>query len=78
MPPLQVNRVVLKVDIPQEHHFSVIGKKGDNQRAVMSSTGTYHFHFPLGISCDVNCIAQRLPYQPLHDVHQDCTPSPLL
>ena len=38
-------RVTLKVDLPQEHHFFVIGRKGENMKQVMSLTGC-HIHFP--------------------------------
>lgn len=41
----KANRVSLKVDIPQEHHFSIIGKKGENMKLLMSATGC-HVHFP--------------------------------
>eukprot|EP00051_Salpingoeca_urceolata_P012773 m.158322 g.158322 ORF g.158322 m.158322 type:complete len:826 (+) comp17599_c0_seq1:560-3037(+) len=41
----KANRVSLKVDIPHEHHFFVIGRKGENMKRVMSGTGC-HIHFP--------------------------------
>jgi hypothetical protein len=39
------NRVTLRVEIPQELHFTVIGKKGENTKSIMGSTGC-HVHFP--------------------------------
>eukprot|EP00039_Didymoeca_costata_P011748 m.166331 g.166331 ORF g.166331 m.166331 type:complete len:799 (+) comp15276_c0_seq3:279-2675(+) len=41
----KVNRICLKVEVPNEHHYAIIGRKGENQRAIMSVTGC-HIHFP--------------------------------
>jgi len=42
---VRANRVTLRVNVPHEHHFFVIGKKGANMKRVMSLTGC-HVHFP--------------------------------
>lgn len=39
------NRVTLKIEMPQEHHFFVIGKKGEHMKDIMGATGC-HVHFP--------------------------------
>ena len=39
------NRITLKLDIPHELHFAIIGKRGEHQRSIMSQTGC-HIHFP--------------------------------
>jgi len=39
------NRVTLKVDVPKDLHFYVIGKRGENIKEVMASSGC-HIHFP--------------------------------
>ena len=39
------NRVTLMVDVPREHHYAVLGRKGEHQRSIMTMTNS-HVHFP--------------------------------